>query len=107
MSKPAIPTGLNFWLSLPDIINILKKEINDMGVNLADLQAKVDAIAVIVPELAADYATLKAEIAALTGQIDPTLQSKLDALTVKLGNSLASLTVLDNSVVQPVVPPTP
>jgi chromosome segregation ATPase len=92
---------------LTNLIKILDEKEKKIMIDLTALTAKVDAVAAVIPGIAADYAELKAEIAALTGQIDPTLQAKLDALTAKLGTSVAALVVLDNSVVPPVVPPTP
>jgi len=88
-------------------INIVLTKRGDQKLmtDLTALVAKVDAIAAVVPNIQTDYETLKAEIEALKGQLEPDLQAKIDALTAKLGESVAALAAVDETV--PVVPPPP
>jgi hypothetical protein len=74
--------------------------------NIDALTAKVDAIALVVPGMQADYANLKAEIDALRDLVDPTAQAKIDALTAKLDVAFVALKALDDSV-PPIPPPGP
>lgn len=91
-------------------VNLVIGTINSIGdkkqmTDLTKLSAKVDAIAVVLPNIAADYDQLKAEIEKLKGEIDPDIQANIDALAAKLDVSLSALKGLDDSVVPPVVEP--
>lgn len=72
--------------------------------DLTALKTRVDALAAVLPNIVADYATLKAVIEDLKTKIeDPTLQAQIDAATAKLEVTLTGLAVLDESVSAPVV----
>lgn len=73
--------------------------------DLSKLTATVELIAAIVPNLAADYETLKGEITALKAQLDPDAQAAIDALVAKMDASFVALKGLDETVPAPVVVP--
>lgn len=75
--------------------------------DIKNLIEKVDALTAIIPDIKSDYETLGATVANLKTKVstmesvDPELQSIIDSLDAKLGASLETLKLLDDSVPGP------
>jgi hypothetical protein len=91
------------WLKLLGSLSIWKEKF---VMDLTQLETRVAALEVVVPNIESDYATLAAEIEALKAQLDPTAQARLDEMVTRLGVSIGRLSAKD-ATVEPSPPPPP
>ena len=97
---------IGFALALELIVLALhEKEIHSLMADLSKLEAASAALSAVIPNLVADYKTLKdaidalkVTVAGLQGQIDPNLQTKIDAVADAFAASNQALANLDATV---------